>query len=432
MSFKKEVVEIKPTNAGNGTFSFSGGAPLIEFQIPQQPRFLLGKTLRINGRITIKRTGGAAVDNATPASVCRIDSRTGVSSIVDMVSIGNNYGQTFELVKHYNRLCSTLLPSVAGLEEYLNGGNNIVYGANAKKAQQGLQIEQPQEFSMPLLVGILQGKPLDLNMSLGCKIQLNLAPDSFVLFDDSIGGGNNTAAGATYELNDLSLTFDSLVPVGAGVAGMLNNKKGAWEYNSFSSFYNVIQSTDHTATFNLNLSRVQSVLMNLVPSSWLNSSKRNSQQATHILNKDGNQRETIEKGIDELVFYKGGMRYPLDFVIDSTKSNAEITTPALLQRTSLGAIGNVWSMDNFLASPRTEAIGTTKFTTSQSLNDRQAVNTLGIAYDKITNNGVDFKRDNWSFRMKAPVEATTPMSAFIFVKHKNMIVFNNGQVSVQN
>ena len=434
MSFRKEVVEIKPTNAGNGTFSFSNGSPLIEFQIPQQPRFLLGKTLRINGRLTIKRIGGGAVDNAVPATVCRIDSRTGVSSLLDMVSVGNNYGQTFELVKHYNRLCASLLPLNTGLNEYINGGSNIVYGANAKKLQQGLQVGEPQDFSMPLLVGILQGKPLDLNMSLGCKIQLNLAPDNFVLFDDTLDGvGGTPAQGATYQLDDLSLTFDSLVPEGAGVAGMLSNTKGAWEYNSFSSFYNVIQSTDHTATFNLNLSRVQGVIMNLIPSNWLNTTSRNSQKATHILNKIGNPAlETVEKGIKELVFYKGGMRFPLDFVLDVANSNGNLTPPAMLQRTSLNALNKVWAMDNFLMSPTTEALNGTKFATTATGNDRSSVNTIGISYDHITDNGVNFKQDNWSFRIKSPVEASTPMSAFIFVKHKNMIVFNNGQVSVQN
>ena len=432
MSFKKEVVEIKPTNAGNGTFSFSGGSPLIEFQIPQQPRFLLGKTLRINGRLTVKRAAGAAVDNTVAATSCRMDSRTGISSIVDMVSVGNNFGQTFELVKHYNRLVASLLPSKAGLDEYINGGLNVVYAANAKQAAQDIQITEPQEFSMPLLVGILQGKPLDLNMSLGCKIQLNLAPDNFVLFDTSIDGGANSAAGATYQLDDVSLTFDSLVPMGDAVKGMLGNTKGAWEYNSFSSFYNVLQSTDHTASFNLNLSRVQSVIMNLVPSSWINTTTRNSQEATHILNKDGTGRETIEKGIKELVFYKGGQRFPLDFVIDSEKSVSELTPPAMLERVSLNSLSNVWEMDNFLQSPRTQALGTTKYTSSTQLNDRTPINTIGVSYDKITNNGVDFKRDNWSFRIKADVESTTPMSAFIFAKHKNLIVFNNGQVSVQN
>ena len=221
-----------------------------------------------------------------------------------MVSVGNNFGQTFELVKHYNRLVASLLPAKAGLDEYLNGGLNVIYAANAKQLVQDTQIEAPQEFSMPLLVGILQGRPLDLNMSLGCKIQINLAPDNFVLFDTSIAGGANSAAGATYQLDDVSLTFDSLVPMGDAVKGMLGNTKGAWEYNSFSSFYNVIQSTDHTASFNLNLSRVQSVIMNLVPSNWINTTSRNSQEATHILNKDGAGRETVEKGIKELVFYK--------------------------------------------------------------------------------------------------------------------------------
>ena len=125
-------------------------------------------------------------------------------------------------------------------------------------------------------------------------------------------------------------------------------------------------------------------------------------------------------------------RFPLDFVLDSEKSVSELTPPAMLERVSLNSLSNVWEMDNFLQSPRTQALGTTKYTSSTQLNDRTPINTIGVSYDKITNNGVDFKKDNWSFRIKADVESTTPMSVFIFAKHKNMIVFNNGQVSVQN
>ena len=44
---KRECVILKPTNAGDGKFSFHNGSPQIEFDIPVMPKFLMGKSLRV-------------------------------------------------------------------------------------------------------------------------------------------------------------------------------------------------------------------------------------------------------------------------------------------------------------------------------------------------------------------------------------------------
>ena len=174
MSFQKEVIEIRPSNAGSGRFSFKKGTPLIEFQIPQAPKFLLGKSLRINGRLTIAQNVAADgtptfADNSDDATKVQIDSRTGVASCIDMVTIGNNFGQNYETVKNYNRLVASLLPLNQSFNEYISGGSDVSYAATGKNKQQGFVTERSIDFSMPILAGILQGQPLDLQMSLGCK-----------------------------------------------------------------------------------------------------------------------------------------------------------------------------------------------------------------------------------------------------------------------
>ena len=46
---------------------------------------------------------------------------------------------------------------------------------------------------------------------------------------------------------------------------MMRNQNGAWEYEAYSSFYNVIQSNDHNAVLNINTGRTISTIMNMIP-----------------------------------------------------------------------------------------------------------------------------------------------------------------------
>ena len=56
-SFTRELVQIQPTNLGNGKFSFKNGVPQIIFDIPQMPKIMNGKSLRIQGNETFDFKG---------------------------------------------------------------------------------------------------------------------------------------------------------------------------------------------------------------------------------------------------------------------------------------------------------------------------------------------------------------------------------------
>jgi len=79
--------------------------------------------------------------------------------------------------------------------------------------------------------------------------------------------------------------------------------------------------------------------------------------------------------------------------------------------------------------------GEARFRDSMTENDAVSVNNIGVKYDGITKNGLNFKGTPLGLRLQSQPPAGValePHSLFAFVYHKNTIVFNNGQVQVMN
>ena len=91
MTTTREVIQINPTNLGDGSFSDRNGLNQIIFEIPQMPKIMNGKSLRVSGKFTMETGGGQAPQNATqffvntgdpntpPVGDIMIDGRTGLS-----------------------------------------------------------------------------------------------------------------------------------------------------------------------------------------------------------------------------------------------------------------------------------------------------------------------------------------------------------------
>jgi hypothetical protein len=47
----REYIDVSPSN-GTGTASYKDGNPIVNFVIGAQERFLLGSTIRLNGKFT--------------------------------------------------------------------------------------------------------------------------------------------------------------------------------------------------------------------------------------------------------------------------------------------------------------------------------------------------------------------------------------------
>ena len=425
------------------------------------PAILNGKSVRVNGvfdtllTTTTRPSNSSAVDGMTNAAPpvatgtdVFIDPRVGVSAAIDFLTIQNLEGATYETIKSYNRLCSSLIPLQEGIQSYLSGGIDIGYGALGKEQQQGLRCDNAFEFSIPLQAGFLQGNPIDLQLVRGLRITLTLASDLFVCgnnyWNNQGSTGGTAGSGAYYQMRDVNMSYELEVPDAAGQNAMVQNNSGAWEYNAYSSFYQVVQSTDTNAVLNINKSRTLGTIMNMIPSEFINNYNYNSNWAVQPLEADAAGILKNQCNLQELTFTKGGLRIPLDYELTTEEEQVQGVATSQKNFEELNAVRNVWAMSSFMKDLRTElsltrntigGIIPPKYKDSMLENDAKNAWNIGVSYDHITGNGLNFKSTPLGLRLQTRPSTginLVPHSLFCFIRHKNTIMFNNGQVSIMN
>jgi hypothetical protein len=453
----REFIQVNPTNLGDGVFSDRNGLNQLIFDIPRVPKIMNGKSLRISGTFKVlngSSSGGADVfpnnkDNFfadAPTDDFMIDGRTGLHSCIDTLSIQSLNGATYSTVKSYNRLCASLLPLNDSIQTYLNG-NDTGLGGLGKDVSTAKKCDNAFDFCIPLLDGFLQGQPVDLMLVQGLRIVITLANSNYVIHNNKWRNSGSASAkndgGAYYELSDCICSFEAENPTQEGKEAMMKNRNGVMEYNTYSSFYNVVNSSDHNLTLNINTGRTLAVLSNLIPSNWVSNYDYDSQRTTQML--QGNENRVALK---EITFTKGGMRLPLDFEVDSEDTQIAGIADSFNNWEELNAIRDEWSVGNLVKSLKTElsnpfrdnggTVVQARFDRSHqpSLVEEDKVQqfNIGFSTDKITDNGTNYKGTPLGIRIQSDLQnqAIVPHSLFLFVKHKNTIMFQNGMVNVMN
>tara|TARA_R110000824_G_scaffold116072_2_gene267387 strand:+ start:3646 stop:5109 length:1464 start_codon:yes stop_codon:yes gene_type:complete len=477
---RREVLQIKPTNQSDGVYSFNNGAPQIEFDIPRVPKFLLGKTLRINGTFNLgtgvsagalagdsisqlrPKNGFAAGDSASRK--VRIDGRIGVQSCIDFCSIANLNGQSFEMIKNYNRLCASLQPKDYDIVDYFAGGTDIMLGACGKDLNTGRLCNKPFDFSIPIRAGIFEGDDTPINLQLvnGLHIVLQLASDAFATFNTAWDVGTaaddsgTLGSQATYQLSNITLTAEVVVPAAADMQAIVTNPSPeAFDYVAYSNYYNVLQTTDHTSVININTSRTIGFTMNMIPSNYVNNRYFNSAMTLPLVSQRSAaavSAPSVFKNLAPLqavTYTRGGVRIPLDFVIDPSTPQAENVTSGSLEFTTLNNIQKVYTRHHLLKNLQTElglpsTFGSIaannrisgRYQDQADLADNIPAFDLGVSFDHITENGIDFRGQPLGIRVQADFfdgNGATPKarapatvtSLYLYVKHKNTIMFDS-------
>ena len=257
----------------------------------------------------------------------------------------------------------------------------------------------------------------------GMVLDLHLAPDSMVLYDTT---GTVALPDAFYELTDCKLICETHTPSAEDTQTLKD--MGGFEFNSISGYYSTINSTNANVNFSLGLSRVESVFMNFIPSSYLNNLTQNSMQTINPITSTGEIAN-----VEQVVFTKGGSRYPLDYNLD-TQYKSDNTNPNVdpqVIRNFMNAVIPFNKLTHTMVSP----VNTNKrYTTNDnSVLEGGSLYGVGVAYDIIGSTaGGDFSQDQWGMQMDLGLLDNNPISAFIFVHSKNTVLFSDGQIRVIN
>lgn len=453
MNSKRQYYNILPTNLGAGVYAPSrNGLSQIIFEIPQVPAIMNGKSLRLNGTFKVFSSGSGATavsaDNtnqffsATPTNDVYIDSRTGVLSAIETLTIGSLRGTTYTSIKNYNRLMSSVLPLNESTADYLNGVNSH-YGCFGKDVTTAGYCDKEFDFSVPLHCGYLQGQPINMWIVQGQRVTLTLAQDNFVIHNNKQRNDASTAGDTSYyQISNVSLSFEVDVPDEQGQQAIRNMETGVMTYNSYSSFYNVVVSSDHTLSLLFNTAKTISVIGNMIPSEWMNNIEYDSSRTMQLLYEGAGGELKYAVPIESYTYTVGGVRIPIDAEIDTEIDQQQGTPSAYKDDTELNAIREGWNAGNFVKCLESElsvdlGVGQpARFDPARPAIvgcDKMQQFNLGLSYDHITNIGQDCRTRPFGLRIQSQLpsgQTFKPHSLFLYVLHQCTIAFDKGNVQV--
>lgn len=438
---KNSHIEIVPSNVtSDGKLSFKNGQPVIQFIIGEQDRYLLGDTVRLVGEFSV--LNGVGELGSANANLT-MDGRTSLYSTIDQLVIkSQSTNQTIEVIKDYNRFMSSYLGTTNDLNDGLSFNNNAnLQVLNSEAIKDGVVDNafslnsKAMSFALALPCGLLNGSPpIPLARQWGVGgliIEIHLAPDNNVLFDKT-GTGTNIA-NAFYQFQNVSLCCEVQSPSSEALMSLQKSSGGqTFEYNSISSYYTTFNSTNAIINFSLGLSRVLSVFCNFVTSTHLNNRSFNGMTTYYPMRGDNQVAKILQ-----VVFTRGGERLPLDYNIDTIQRDSpeNNTGDSQIYRNYVNSIQSFAKNMRNTISLENSIIELTAKTPSQSYNkfiDGGANVGVGVAFDTISSQGVDFRTTNFGLNMDTELFDDNPQSVYMFVKSKNTLVFNSNGIQIIN
>lgn len=453
-------VEKNIVSADNAStiFGYSNTHPIMTFTIPNQDKFLVGSTVRLNGRIRIKTNSQVALqqavnNNTNMGGVAQanigLSNIVGVHGLISSITLNSTNNTTLERIQNYGRFVASILPAMHSQEDYDSalGCQSLV----ASKSLNGALLNnRATSFSCPLYTGLLMGTPLiplSNTGTRGLRLQIELNADSMGL-NPWLKTQSDAASGSTeltdfksesiYEITDVTLSFDQVVPVDPAMA---SPPSGALQYNSVTNLYSVLRSSDETVNLNLSNSQTVSIYHNFIPANRINNKLHDSFKTTRPLVSSGNQVE-----ITNVSATKGGLRFPLDY---------ELITEAITDRPLANLLFNftdsIKPMNrynhslisvNSTAPVVANAKSTRNMTLAADTYEKRLINPnclsdiaqfgVGTSQDFLSRIGVNYKNTPYALRLQTDLNDATPNSMFTYTLSKNMLVYNGTGIQVMN
>lgn len=439
-----QYLEIVPSNiTSDGKLSFRNGQPVVQFIIGEQQRFLLGQSIRLVGNFSVLSNDGAL--GSADANL-NMDGRTSLYSTIDQLVIkSQSTNQTIEHIRNYNRFMASYLGACNDLGDGMSHKNQddlqVLNSKGIKSAvvdnAVNLSTTGSSTFSLTLPCGLFNGTkniPLAQDWGLGgLLIEVHLAPDSNVLYSQD---GATSIATSFYEYQNMNLCCEVQTPAPDELSSLQSGarKGNTFEYNSISSYYTTINSANAIINFSLGLSKVLSVFCNFISAASINNRNYNGMLTSYNRNA-GNTGEVAY--VKSLVFTRGGERMPLEYNIDTVQQvdSTSKNPDGQIIRNYLNAIHsftknrrNLLRPDNMVLPPAASNL----ITYDQTAIDGGINYGIGVSFDTISNQGIDFSSTNFGINMDMDLVTDNPQAVYMFVHHKNTVVFNQSGIQVLN
>jgi hypothetical protein len=430
--------EIVPSNiTSDGTLSYANGQPTIQFLIGEQERFIVPGSIRLVGEFNVYKQAGAHGNGiqSLESDGLRLNELLGINSVIDQLNIfSQKTGQTMESINHWNRMMSSYLSVTQSQQDFMGHSYETSLRAPNAKLDQLAVIVNPQaansssglsrnSFCIPLVCGLFLGQdPIPLSGTWGVgglRIEIQLAPDSNVLFSED--NTDTTLLNAYYQLSNVRLICETRIPAPDQLSSLTSNTTNTFVYNSITSFYQTVNSANATLNFNLALSKVLGVFMNIVPASHINNLTRDGLASLPFTNSTG----TMAK-IQQAVFTRAGERYPLQYNLDTLQKtdSANNIIDSQIVRNYMNSVLAFAKVGRTSVTPQNIRYTTMvdNFVEAKRFIQGGSQFGIGVSYDAISDQGIDFSTVPFGLQLQLDLTTDSPNSIFLFVHSRQTVL----------
>ena len=437
---------IYPINS-QSEYTYKKGNPIINFQLAPQngQRLLDTKSLRLNFKLKYYNANGNTYVNndnhyQTAQYTGQVNPRIGNSTVIDVIRLRNNTNEIIEEVRHYSRNLATIYPITNSIVDYRNK-LSCSDGATALQLQQNRATNSCRSMSLKLRCGLfLNETKLDLNQLGGMKIDIVLNADSMV-FNQTQIDGTATNDQAYYALSDVNLSWNYInldIPIPPSNQPI--------PYPQYSSFTQIINSSNDSKSMNLNLQSVRGAFQNFILSSRINNWAFDSFETPKLKNTADTERQN--QRVLEVAHMRNAMKYPLKYTINQRRQVANNAFEAHLHRNFVNTVMSYNRLNSSLVSsytqglweyePRTGAddgyngsfsLGGANPKSDVNKGDFKHIWGIGSKYDTLNiMMGAEFKNSFFQERIESTLNGNSPNTAFLFCLSNQQLLTKGNNV----
>ena len=461
----KEFVEIFPTNApASGIFSREQGTHIMNFNLAPTDAFMKPGTARLCFKMKVLKGDGSNVGNnttlpTTAGAVAQdqafINPRLGAYGLFDMFSISNIQGMKIEQINFWNRLMCALVPTLHSNHDMVDDLTNQDASSNdfiftQRQINGGLEIS----CSMRLYSGLLYNERRDIPLSSqwgfnGLNLSLQLASDSQVFFNLGRNGGTATSGasdngGSQFQLSDVSLMCEYIRPSPTRLMELKSKQAGVIEYNSFSSLYNVVNSSNHNYVSELGAKNVVSVFGTFLPVIYNNSTNGDAFTNARMVNSTtAGQYDGNLVNIEELSFTKNGVKFPQEYVVRRNNQESAVVHSQIM-RNFIDGIRPFRELLHSVVQPKVSnecvpgyGSGAGTNYSRESLADKTesggALFGIGCPYDVLGDRGADFTGEQFGLQIQSDLGVVgneSPHALYLFFLNRETMMYSASGIQV--
>lgn len=434
-------VELRPNNIpADGKISFKNGFPVLSFTISAQDGLLDPSTIRIVGNFNAYKDNLATPNPLRDGDNVTMNNRLGIYNVIESLTVRAVKSKMIcENIRHYSKFMNTYLALNSSLQDQMGHlGETCLIMPNAKSFRKSVMESpaggvQTNSFSFHVPSGfMMSGNMVNLRDDAfgGLEIEFLLQPDSNVLYSDA--GSSSGIGDAHYELTNLKLCCEindfTDQPTG-------NQSQGVFEFNTITSLYTSINSTNAQLQYNLALRNVISAFATFVPVKNINTLTEDGQVTVYPSGKGTDLTKLAF--IKRVQFLKGGAKFPADFDYVNNindDANAQLPDPEIV-RNLVDAVSPEYTNDRFSISPANMNRDYTMITSSTTDNaynlmpEGGCVMGLGVKYG-IGGAGEDFSSEQWGVSIESELNMDRPIGVYLFIKARAQLVFSPNGVQL--